>query len=159
MSNRSLKILWPIDYSSMTSITHWCNWLPIDIIDYSSMIHRLLVDYYTAHERHISCFLVPFFSFVIYNWLSCWRNHAFTKGQITFRHIKTWNASHKYRWFLIVQYFTLPNSLFNNQTTYRNQPVWKWLLSSRKRMPSEDEVAVIISATICYRWLMNEIND
>ena len=32
------------------------------------MTHRLLVDYYTAdtvHERHISCFLVPFFSFVI----------------------------------------------------------------------------------------------
>ena len=27
MSNRSSKILWPIDYSSMTSITHWCNWL------------------------------------------------------------------------------------------------------------------------------------
>ena len=27
MSNQSPKILWPIDYSSMTSITHWCNWL------------------------------------------------------------------------------------------------------------------------------------
>ena len=29
------------------------------------MTHRLLIDYYTAHERHFSCFLVPFFSFVI----------------------------------------------------------------------------------------------
>ena len=29
------------------------------------MIHRLVIDYYTAHERHFSCFLVPFFSFVI----------------------------------------------------------------------------------------------
>ena len=29
------------------------------------MTHRLLVDYYTAHEKHISCFLVPLFSFVI----------------------------------------------------------------------------------------------
>ena len=51
MSNRSPKILWPIDYSSMTSTTHWCNWL--------------LIDCYTAHERNFSCFLVPFFSFVI----------------------------------------------------------------------------------------------
>ena len=29
------------------------------------MDHRLLVDYYTAHERHISCFFVLFFLFVI----------------------------------------------------------------------------------------------
>ena len=39
MSNRSPKILWPIDYSSMTSITHWCNWL---LIDDPSITHRLL---------------------------------------------------------------------------------------------------------------------
>ena len=65
MSNQSPKILWPIDYSSMTSITHRWHRLLIDVIDYSSMIHRLVIDYYTAHERHFSCFLVPFFSFVI----------------------------------------------------------------------------------------------
>ena len=30
------------------------------------MAYRLLIDYNTAHERHFSCFLVPFFfSFVI----------------------------------------------------------------------------------------------
>ena len=29
------------------------------------MTHRLLIDYYAADERHFSCFLVPFFSFVI----------------------------------------------------------------------------------------------
>ena len=29
------------------------------------MTHQLLNDYYTACERHISCFLVPLFSFVI----------------------------------------------------------------------------------------------
>ena len=39
MSNRSPKILWPIDYLSMTSITHWCNWL---LIDDPSITHRLL---------------------------------------------------------------------------------------------------------------------
>ena len=38
MSNRCPKIVWPIDYSSMAN--------------------RLLIDYYTAHERHISCFFV-----------------------------------------------------------------------------------------------------
>ena len=37
----------------------------IDVIDYSWMTHRLLIDYYTAHERHISCFAMPFFSFMI----------------------------------------------------------------------------------------------
>ena len=35
--------------------------LLIDVIDYSSMTYQLLIDYYTAHERHFSCFLVPFF--------------------------------------------------------------------------------------------------
>ena len=40
MSDRRPKILWPIDYSAMT--------------------HQLLIDYYTAHERHFSSFLVPF---------------------------------------------------------------------------------------------------
>ena len=39
--------------------------LLIDEIDYSSMTHRLLINYYTAHERHFPRFLVPFFSFVI----------------------------------------------------------------------------------------------
>ena len=40
--------------------------LLIDVIDYSSMTHRLVIDYYTAQERHFYCFLVPFFSFVIF---------------------------------------------------------------------------------------------
>ena len=60
MSNWSPKILWLIDYSLMTSITHWCNWLLIDdpLIDHSSavILHTT--------ERHFSCFLVPVFSFV-----------------------------------------------------------------------------------------------
>ena len=43
------------------SITRQWHRLLIDVIDYSSMTHRLLIDYYTAHERHFSCFLVPFF--------------------------------------------------------------------------------------------------
>ena len=30
-------------------------------IDDSSMTHRSLIDYHTGHERHFSCFLVPFF--------------------------------------------------------------------------------------------------
>ena len=68
---------------SALSITHRWHWLLIDVTDYSSMIHRLLIDYYTAHERHFSCFLVPHF-FVCdslicvrgifpYIWSSRWR--------------------------------------------------------------------------------------
>ena len=57
-SNRSPKNLWPIDYSSMTSITHWCNWL---LINDPSITHRLL---YCAWKKLflLSC---TFFSFVI----------------------------------------------------------------------------------------------
>ena len=55
MSNRGPTILWPIDYSSMTSISHWC-------IDYSAMTHRLLIDFYTACTRKtlslLSCTLL-----------------------------------------------------------------------------------------------------
>ena len=58
MSNRSPKILWPIDYSSMTSITHWCNWL---LIDDPSITHHLL--YYA--RKTLLAFLYHFFSFVI----------------------------------------------------------------------------------------------
>ena len=47
------------------SITHPWHQLVTDVIDYSSMTHRLLIVYYTAQERHFSCFLAPFFSFVI----------------------------------------------------------------------------------------------
>ena len=39
MSNRSPNILWPINYSSVTSITHCGNWL---LIDDPSTNHRLL---------------------------------------------------------------------------------------------------------------------
>ena len=52
MSNRSPKILWPIDYSSMTSITH--RWP----IDYSSSFILRTKDTFLA-------FLYHFFSFVI----------------------------------------------------------------------------------------------
>ena len=31
------------------------------------MTYQLLIDCYTAHERRFSCFLVPFFSFVIFS--------------------------------------------------------------------------------------------
>ena len=147
MTNRSPKILWPIDYSSMTSITHWCNWLPIDVIDYSSMTHRLLIDYYTAHKRHISCFLVPFFfigdfficvrRIFLYNWRSCWRNYTFTKGQITLKNVETWSANHKYRLFLIVQYFTLPNSLINNKACITEQTNKRTKFSHLQKMALE----------------------
>ena len=108
MSNRSPKILWPIDYSSMTSITHWCNWL---LIDDPSITHRLL----NCARKTLFLPSGAIFFFVCHYFIcvrrifpciirrSCWR--------------ETQSANHKYRWFSIVQYFTLPNSLFNNKTT------------------------------------------
>jgi len=58
MSNR-----WVIETQKFCglSITHRWHRLLIDVIDYSSMTQWLLIGYYTAHERHFSCFLVPFF--------------------------------------------------------------------------------------------------
>ena len=60
----------------------------------------------------LSCTIFVCDSLICVNWHSCWRNYAFTKGQITFRHFDTWSANHKSGWFLIVQCFTFPNSLF-----------------------------------------------
>ena len=41
----------------------------------------------------------------------------FPVSEVPLDHVETQSANHKYRRFLIVQYFTLPNSLFNNETT------------------------------------------
>ena len=115
MSNR-----WVIEAQKFCglSITHRWHRLLIDVIDYSSMTHRLLIDYYTAHERHFSCFLVPYFSFVIF--LSV-LDAFFLVSEDPVDDVETQSANHKYRWFSIVQYFTLPNSLINNKTTVTNQ--------------------------------------
>ena len=58
MSNR-----WVIEAQTFSglSITHRWHRLLTDVIDYSSMTHRLLIGCYTAHENNFSCFLVPFF--------------------------------------------------------------------------------------------------
>ena len=80
MSNR-----WVIETQKFCglSITHRWHRLLIDVIDNSAMTHRLLINCYTAHERHFSCFLVPFLfvcdSFIFVRrifpciWSSCWR--------------------------------------------------------------------------------------
>ena len=103
MSNR-----WVIEAQKFCglSITHRWHRLVIDVIDYSSMTYKLLIDYYTAHDRHFSCSLVPFFfvcdSFICVRricpciWTSCWR----CRDAI---------ANHKYRWFSIVQFAKLNN--------------------------------------------------
>ena len=110
MSNRSPKILWPIDYSSMTSITHWCNWL---LIDDPSITHRLL---YCARKTLFLLSCTIFFSFVI---LLSVLDAFFLVSEDLVEDVETQSANHKYRWFSIVQYFTLPNSLINNKTTER----------------------------------------
>ena len=100
MSNRSLKILWPIDYSSMTSITHWCNWL---LIDDPSITHRLL---YCARKTLFVLSCTIFYSFVI---LLSVLHAVFLVSEVSVDDIDMQSANHKYRWFSIVQFAKLNN--------------------------------------------------
>ena len=76
MSNRRPKILWPIDYSSMISVTHWLitHWIPID---YSSTVILRTKETFLAFLHHL------FFvcdSFICVRrifpciWSFCWRS-------------------------------------------------------------------------------------
>ena len=58
------------------SITHRWHRLVIDVIDYSSMTHRSLIGYYTAHDRHYSCFLVPMICFRLWFFYLCWTHFS-----------------------------------------------------------------------------------
>ena len=93
-SNRSPKLLWPIDYSLMCLIIH--RWP----IDYSLTLILHTKDSFLAFLYSI------FLSFVI-----------FLISEVPVDDVETQSANHKNRWFSIVRYFTLPNSLFNNKTT------------------------------------------
>ena len=97
-----------IDYSSMTSITHWCNWL---LIDDPSITHRLL---YCARKTLFLLSCTICFSFVI---LLSVLDAFFLVSKVPVDDVETESPNHKYRWFSIVQYFTLPNSFFHNKTT------------------------------------------
>ena len=97
MSNR-----WVIEAQKFCGllITHRWHRLLIGAIDYSSMTHRLLIDYYATHERHFSCFLVRhFFLFVIF----------LTISEVPVDDVETQSANRKYRWFSIVQFSKLNN--------------------------------------------------
>ena len=101
MSNWSPKILWPIDYLSMTSITHWCNWL---LIDDPLITHRLL---YCARKKLflLSC---PNFFFVCDSF-NCVRPIFPCICQVPVDDLEMQSASHQYKWFLIVQFAKLNN--------------------------------------------------
>ena len=68
------------------------------------MTHRLLIDYYTAHERHFSCFHVPFFPFVILLFVL-----NASVSEVPVDDVETQSANHKYRWFSIMQFAKLNN--------------------------------------------------
>ena len=91
------------------------------------VISWLVIDYYTAHEGQFSCFLYHFFSFVIF--LSV-LDAFFLVSEDPVDDVETQRANHKYRWFSIVQYFTLPNSLINNKTTKQSPTSLKMKLTS-----------------------------
>ena len=109
------------------SITHWWHRLLIDVIDCSSMTHRLLIDYYTAHERHFSCFLVPFF--FVCDFFICVRQE---KGNMLLRQLKIegWNFCICRKWPLrpctktaSIHHTDLLKNLYN-WTTLTGQPSW-----------------------------------
>ena len=97
--------------------------LLIDVIDYSSTIILRTKSTFLA-------FLYLFFvcdSFICVRrifsciWSSCWRCG------------ETQSANHTYRWLSIVQYFTSPNSLFDNKTTEEQRTSLKMKLTSTLR--------------------------
>ena len=63
-------------------------------------------------------FLYHLFSFVI---LLSVLDAFFLVSEVPVDYVEMQSANHKYRRFSIVEYFTLPNSLFNNKTTVTNQ--------------------------------------
>ena len=104
MSNR-----WVIEAQTFSglSITHRWHRLLTDVIDYSSMTHRLLIGCYTAHENNFSCFLVPFFfSFVI---LWSVLDAFFLVSKVLVDDLEMQSANHQYKWFSIVQFAKLNN--------------------------------------------------
>ena len=82
------------------------------------MTHRLLVDYYTANERHIYCFLVPSFVILV-SVLDVFffiTGFPLTKLRLHKRSNNLPDPSGISRREVLVTN-TLPNSLSNNQTT------------------------------------------
>ena len=75
------------------------------------MTDRLLIDYFTAHERHFSCFLVPFFSFVILLSVS---DACFLVTENPVDDVEMQSANYKVTQMILN---CAPDSLFNNKTT------------------------------------------
>ena len=105
----SMNNWWVIDAQKFCGllIAHWRPRLLIDVIDYSVMTHWLVIDYYTAYERHFSCFLIQFVfvcdPFICVRcifpciWSSCWL------------YVMPQSANHKHRCFSIAQFAKLNN--------------------------------------------------
>ena len=81
------------------SITHRWYRLLIDVIDYSSMTHRLLIIFYTTHERHFLLSCTIFFSFVILLSVS---DTFLLVTEDPVNDVKTQSANHKYSFFNFV---------------------------------------------------------
>ena len=87
ISNRSPKILWPIDYSSMT---HLCNWL---LIGDPSITHQLL---YCARKT-LSLLSCTIFIFVCDSFI-CVRRIFSCICEVPVDDVERQSANHKYRW-------------------------------------------------------------
>ena len=135
------------------SLTHRWHRLLIDVIDYSSMTHRLAIDYYNAQERHFSCFLVPFFSFVILLFLL----HAFfLLSEVPVDDVETQKANHKY----LQMFLDLNCAIFHFiiQISYNVRILISWLVDLYHMTLGCDETTSLTSFSWCYSCGVNSIH-
>ena len=93
MSNR-----WVIEAQTFCGLSsaNWWHRSLIDVIDYSSITHRLLIDYYTAHDQ--DTFLALFISFII---LLSVLDASFLVSEVPVDDVETQSANHKYNWMIL----------------------------------------------------------
>ena len=117
MSNRSPKILSSIDYSSMTSITHWCSSL---LMDDPSITRRPL---YCTRKTFLA-FLYLFY-FVCDSFICVTHFFLYLKFQLPMSRRKVLITN-----TMILRYLCnislYPTLYFITKQLNSNQPVWKW---------------------------------
>ena len=117
MSNRSPKILCPINYSSMTSITHWCNWL---LIDDPSIAHRLL----HCMRKTLSLLSCTIFFRLWFFYLCYTQFFLYLKFLLTMSRSKVLITNADDSQLCNISLY--PTLYLRTKQVNSNQPIWKW---------------------------------
>ena len=112
-------------------------------------------------EDTFLAFLYHLFSYVI---LLPVLDAFFLESEVPVDDVKVQSANHKYRWFTIVQYFTLPNSSFNNKTTEQQSTSLKMKLTSTHNQLKYwifSQVLIFLAFKLMdeNQWVIDAIND